>query len=468
MKDSTAQKAALRISLLYTAVAIRWVLFSDRLLETAVPELGIFAHMQKRPTYSIFRAFLPWYLFLMLMLLLVSCQSNSGNNDLKGRLIVWHSWSPAEVVELEAAFDRFEEIHPDVQIVSVSLPEDLFLEELIKAGQAGLGPSLFIGKDEWISELAESGLIRPLTSGDFSPVFFNKRNRDLTEYKGQTFGVPLSLAPRALFYNKNLVAKPPDTLEALLQEAADGNQVAFVPRFEEAYWGIQTFGEGLFNEPGQLILEESGFEEWLRWLNEAQGAPGVILNVDDQSLLELFTSEQIAYYVAAPGNQELISALIDEENPFEFGVAPLPSGPDGSSGPLLLAETVMFYSFASAEEKEAANELATFLVNQQQSIRFMRELNRVPANPTVRVDPRIYPIVYGFAQQANTAVVIPIELSNDLLITAGNRAYASALSGLFTPAEAVCLFAQEVAAGIEGDAFEIVLPTGCGGSDEQR
>lgn len=98
----------------------------------------------------------------------------------------------------------------------------------------------------------------------------------------------------------------------------------------------------------------------------------------------------------------------------------------------------------------------------------MRELNRIPANPSVRVDPRIYPIVSGFAQQATTAVVIPIYLSSELLIAAGNRAYASALSGLLTPTEAVCLFAQEVAAGMEDDDFEIVLPPGCEGSNEQR
>ncbi len=92
--------------------------------------------------------------------------------------------------------------------------------------------------------------------------------------KGRLYGVPLSLAPRALYYNKKLVTPPPDTLDALLQEAADGQQVAFVPRFEEAYWGIQTYGEGLFNEEGQLVIEGSGFEEWLGWLNEAQSAPG--------------------------------------------------------------------------------------------------------------------------------------------------------------------------------------------------
>src|SRR5690606_41037726 len=79
-----------------------------------------------------------------------------------------------------------------------------------------------------------------------------------------------------------------------------GNRVEFVPRFEEAYWGIQTMGRGLFDAEGNFTLAESGFEQWLRWLDNAQRAPGVILNVDDESLLDLFASGQIAYYIAGP------------------------------------------------------------------------------------------------------------------------------------------------------------------------
>ncbi len=245
-----------------------------------------------------------------------------------------------------------------------------------------------------------------------------------------------------------------------------GREVAFVPRFEEAYWGIQTFGDGLFIDEGQIVLEESGFEEWLGWLNDAQNAPGVILDVDDQSLLELFASEQFAYYVAPPGSQQLIMAKMDEENPFDFGVVTLPGGESGPSGPILKAETIMFYPFTSSRQEQIANALALFLVNQQQSIHFMRDLNRVPANPTVRVDRRIYPFVSGFAQQARTSVVIPNEVPKDLLVSAGNRAYASVLSGLQTPAEAVCGFGEGVAVGLSTEAIEVVLPTWCGGENE--
>jgi len=51
--------------------------------------------------------------------------------------------------------------------------------------------------------------------------------------------MPLSLMPNALYYNKDVVTKPPGTLDELLQEAAAGNQVAFVPRFEKAYWAFK-------------------------------------------------------------------------------------------------------------------------------------------------------------------------------------------------------------------------------------
>lgn len=407
-----------------------------------------------------------WVWMLISLFILPGCQGNQIQDELHGRVTLWHSWPPAEAAELDADLARFEEIHPGVQIITLSLPENQFLEELITAGQDGLGPALFLGKDEWISDLAERGVIRPLETDDFPDSLFNRRNRTLTQYEGQIYGVPLSLAPRALYYNKNLVTTPPDTLEELLTEAADGRQIAFVPRFEEAYWGIQTYGDGLFNDEGQITLEGSGFEEWLVWLNDAQNAPGIILDLDDPSLLNLFAGQQIAYYVAPPDRQQLITTKMDEENPFDFGIATLPGGESGPSGPILEAETIMFYPFTSAKQKQIANALALFLVNQQQSIHFMRDLNRVPANPTVRVDQRIYPFVHGFAQQARTSLVIPNEVPQDLLVMAGNRAYASALSGLLTPAEAVCSFGEEVAAGLSTDAFEVVLPAGCGGENE--
>jgi len=398
---------------------------------------------------------------LIILVALAGCQAETSDDELSGSVTLWHSWSPAEEAVLNESLAEFEQLHPKVQIIPIALPREHILEEFIDAGNDGLGPSVLIGTDSWIGELVDAGLIRTLQPAGAENSIFNSRNRSLTEYDGEIYGVPLFLAPRALYYNKSMVTELPLNLDALLTEAAEGNSIAFVPRFEEAYWGIQTFGDGLFDDQDQLTLAESGFSEWLSWISEAQRSPGVILNVDAASLMELFATGQIAYYVAGPEEQAQIRALMDKSDPVDFGVIPLPSGPVGPAGPLLPAETILLYAYTSDAQTRIADSLARFLANQQQSIRFMRELDQVPANPSVVVDRRIYPIVSGFARQANTSVVIPNEIASDPLVAAGDRAYISVLSGLLTPDEAVCRFGQEVAEFQNYSANDISLPDGC-------
>ncbi len=398
-------------------------------------------------------------LLVMFILGLSSCQTPPQNvATLSGRVVLWHSWTPDEVIVLEDALAEFQEINPQVTIVALALSSDELLERFQRSAKDGLGPDLMLGSRDWIGSLGTTGLIRPLGDGAVNYLTLDTRAADMMEYQGNVYGVPLSLSPNALYYNMAQVDRPATTLDELLEHAAEGQQVAFVPRFEAAYWGIQAFGQGLFDTDGTLNLADSGFIEWLAWLKEAQNEPGLILNVDDDALLALFIEGRIAYYVAGPEQQAFLKETMGED---AVGVTRLPRGPEGSAGPLLPAETALFYAFSSEEQARIALDLARFLANQQQSIRFMREMDRVPANPQVNVDSRVYPTVSGFSRQANTAVILPNELDQDRFYAAGDRAYASALAGLLTPQEAVCRFGQEVAAFQEYSKNKIILPAGC-------
>ena len=292
-------------------------------------------------------------LFVVLLygILLSACQVDTSSEELSGRATLWHSWSPAEAVVLEQALAEFQELHPNVQVITTAFPDDQIFNEYLIAAKEGLGPTLLLGHDSWIGDLADAGIIQPLSADLTALELFNTRNLAITQYEGRQYGLPMALAPRALYYNKSIVSSPPTTLDELLQEAAEGHSVAFVPRFTEAYWGIQLFGEGLFDDQARFTLAESGFTEWLDWLNEAQNAPGVIMNIDDKSLLTLFASGEVVYYVAGPEAQAQIKTQTDEENSFEIGVAPLPGQAEHLSGPLLPAEIIMFYTFASQDEK---------------------------------------------------------------------------------------------------------------------
>lgn len=413
------------------------------------------------------RHLIPILCLLWALPIIGACQPISAESDqeLRGRITLWHSWTGQEAAELGAVLAQFQEIHPNVQIVELALPEDQILAEFRAAAENGLAPGVMIGQDQWIRELVDDGLIRPFPADDASLVLVNPRNRDLVEFKDQLFGVPLFLSPRAMYFNQNLVTAPARSLDQLLEEAAAGNRVEIVPRFEEAFWGIQAFGEGLFDADGRFTLADSGFEEWLEWLDNAQNAQGVILNVDEESLLDLFASGQIAYFVSGPDSLRVITDRIDPEDEFEIGIAPLPAGPSGASGPITEAETLLFYSHASPEQARIANALAAFLFNQRQGIRFMRELEKVPANPRIAVDRRVYPIASGFAQQARTSVTLPNEILLDQFVAAGNHAYTSVLSGAATPAEAVCQFGREVVAFQAYLPDQVDLPEACDVSD---
>lgn len=181
------------------------------------------------------------------------------------------------------------------------------------------------------------------------------------------------------------------------------------------------------------------------------------MNVDDQRLEELFSAGEITYYIAEPWKITRLQEALGED----LAVSIIPSGPSGAAGPLLNAEAILFFSYSSAKQAEMVRILGEFLANPQQSIRFMREIDKVPANPRVSIDSRLYPVVASFSQQARTAVTIPGGWDEELLISAGDRAYAAVLSGEMPADQAVCTFARIIGQGQVPMDKEILLPDNC-------
>ena len=128
-------------------------------------------------------------------------------------------------------------------------------------------------------------------------------------------------------------------------------------------------------------------------------------------------------------------------------------------------EVILLNAYSSEEQAHNAAALARFLTNQQQSIHFMRELDRVPANSATQVDPRLYQTVAGFSRQARTAVTLPGYLSGESFFAAGDRAYTGVLSGSLTPEEAVCQFGLEIIAQQKLPAEQVLLPDNCISTD---
>ena len=344
---------------------------------------------------------------LLFCLLLVAC-TPSDAGQLSGRILLWHSFNEGDTVVLHEILAKFSEIYPKVQVVSAAVPPDELLRRYKNTAAQGLGPDLLIGPNDWIDSLTQGELIKDIsrdmsdTSVYLSSAVESLRLSDPSVEQDPVplYGLPLSLQPVALYYNTQLVSTPATTLDELLAHAADGQEVALNTNFDEAFWGIQAFGGKLFDEKGRVILDQGGFANWLNWLKKAQSEQGMILNKDDLTLRELFSEKKAAYYVAGPE----VWPILQEQMEARVGVLPLPAGPHGRSGPLLRVEAIMFNPASSDNQSKLALELARFLTNTEQNTVLMRETRRVPANQDVRVDPRAFPVMAGFATQARTAV----------------------------------------------------------------
>lgn len=378
---------------------------------------------------------------MFLSVFLTACGGNSADKKpLKKPLLLWHSWNEEETAVLDELLKKFMVVYPDIQVIHAAFPPETLTDEFSAQARLGLGADMVILPSNTVLTLAQSGLIQAVDSRVDTSTYLSAALHTL-RYDGRLHGLPLSLRTSALYYNRALVTAPPKTLQALLDQAADGKSVGLSTGFYGAFWGIQAFGGQMFDAEGRVILNQGGFANWLGWLKKAQNAPNVILTNDPETLRALFIKGQLAYYA---DSSEALCSLQKTLGENVVGVAPFPAGTPNQSGPILETEALLLNAASSHEQTELALRLAQFLTNFEQQSELIRQLRRVPANSRVWVDPRIYPAVAGFAAQARTAVALPNLPQAAEIETAGNDAYIQALSGVFDPQKAAKVLTEQV------------------------
>jgi len=367
-------------------------------------------------------------LILTIGLVLAACGSQQPAPEaaLEGRILLWHDWDEAQAQVLDRLIREFTIIHPRVTIIQSAIPQDELLERFRTRANLGLGPDLLIGSSDWVAELAEAGLIQDLSDEELDAAVYLSSAIETLRYQGDLYGWPLSLQTLALYYNKSLVSDPPRTLQALLNQAAEGKGLALNLSFESAFWGVQAFGGQLFDQEGRVTLDQGGFANWLGWLKNAREVPNVIFDRNRETLYDLFRAGQVAFYVDGPGVLPELQAALGED---VVSVVPLPEGPNGPAGPFLHTQALMLNTASSKGQTALALRLARFLINIEQQRNLARQASFVPVNLRVRVDPNIYPALAGFVAQSKTAVPKPALPQMAALLRYGNEAYIQALEG---------------------------------------
>ncbi|EJQ2007123.1 extracellular solute-binding protein [Cronobacter sakazakii] len=271
---------------------------------------------------------------LVLSALMVSAGASAATRQLN----VWEDIKKsAGIKDAVAAFEK----QYDVKVNMQEMPFAQQLEKLRLDGPAGIGPDVLVIPNDQLGGAVVQGLLSPLTLDKKQTDAFTPSSVAAFRMDNAQYGVPKAVETLVLIYNKDLVEKPFDSLQAwydFSKAQRAKNQYGLLAKFDQIYysWGAigpmggYIFGKndkGGFN-PLDVGLNKPGAVEAVTFLKKfyAGGVfpAGIIGDNGLNAIDSLFTEKKAAAVINGPWAFQPYEAA-----GINYGVAPLPTLPDG-------------------------------------------------------------------------------------------------------------------------------------------
>lgn len=391
------------------------------------------------------------------------------------RLLVWHDWPDAEAAVLTELLRGYDELDPDLELIVEYVPPEEIASRFADEVKSGFGPDVLIGADAGeLSDLVDSGAVHQIAPVETERYGFDDLDNSALaamRVDDAQRGVPLAAFTDVLYYRDGV--SPPETLDDIMNLAAQGHSVAIPLDFFGAYWGVDAFGGTVFGPDG-TVVPDTGFTQWMEWLVEARRRPNVILDGNYEVLRDLFEAGRIDVFVggsrelgtfrselhesepdtSAPvasdasvgGDDEAVTAdeTIEVSTPtltnvgnLAFGLTTLPGGDNVDPGGFLDVEGMVVNQHTDSLAGSLA--LMEYLTNVPSQGRIARGgVGRIPVNPSVTIDAAISPIEAALVAQQRNAIVLPQGFRNRQteLSQAANDVYLQVTRGLLDPTDA--------------------------------
>lgn len=233
------------------------------------------------------------------------------------------------------------------------------------------------------------------------------------ESDGEVLGLPTAFSTKALYWNKDLYEaagldpeSPPTTWQELYDNAAairDNTDAAGYGLVGQAFdntmhqylnW-VYTNG-GSVIDGGEITLNSPNNVEALTWYGKmtevSQDGP---VAYERGQLRALFNDSLIGMFVSGPWERVRINEEIN------WGVAPLPVGPQGAPGTLLITDSLAIFNGTGVEAEAMA--FAKYLTNPENQFAYEKVHGLTPLRPVdgvndlVAEDPTWKPFLDGIA-----------------------------------------------------------------------
>lgn len=311
-----------------------------------------------------------------------------GDTSISGTVTFWHAYSAdsPEVETLDTVLiPAFEEMYPEVDVKSVPVPYDDLRQKLITAVAGDQLPDLVRADIGWVPELAELGVLVPLSDDmpDFQDLADQMFPGTLATnlWEGKYYGLPLDTNTRVMLYNQQVLdtagVEVPTTVDELLDIAPalkDAGAYAFADNGASGWnvlpW-IWSAGGAITNDE---VTQASGF------INSAESVAGV------QTLVDLYTagympdiilgdsgglatSDGLATgaYATILDGPWMYPIFASQYPDFQLSAAQVPAGAGGSVSVVGGEDIVLTQS---SENKAAAAEFLRYLLSEEAQLAF--------------------------------------------------------------------------------------------------
>jgi len=147
--------------------------------------------------------------------------NEAPSDSLRGRVVVWMDWPPAETSWLAGLLAQFGERHPGVEISLRYIPTVDFHAAVRAQALEPDGPTILLAPSAWATELYDAGLTQAVTErispdlrGALLPVAWSQ-----VEDGERVLGVPIELQGTVLYRNPAILPEGAPSIEAMRQRA---------------------------------------------------------------------------------------------------------------------------------------------------------------------------------------------------------------------------------------------------------
>lgn len=317
--------------------------------------------------------------------LAVSALSALGSTSLSAaelRVTVW-TGNKAQLEMLNSFGAGFTKIHPDITVKFETIPAADYTQKLTFQMAGGNAPDL-----AWMMEDAAPAFENAGVLMDLAPALNAAKGYDLADFSkaamglwakdGKVYGIPFSTSPFMLMYNKTMFDKAgledPGTLADKGEWTMEKfRQAAKALKDANGKWGFEfKDGQGYESRmmhavmPPIRVYGGNAWQDGQCGFNKPEAVAAMTLLHDmvfkDQSIVP--PGEQGDFFSgnSAMTINQISRATNLKDATFEWGVAPLPTGPAGASPVIGQAGLVVF---DNGKQKQLAAEFLAFMTNKE-------------------------------------------------------------------------------------------------------